>query len=95
MGILHPAVIEIALAARQGFDKGSHRFPSARAQPRGSLTVNRDKRLAHGDITGMLDGILVAGHEITIDRLPHGGDADLLQFIFLLVVIHVCKNTTI
>ena len=91
MWILHPSVIEVPLSPGERLDKGSHRLPSALAQVTGALGVMRDKGLPHPDVTGVLDGILVLLHQVTIDRLTHGGDAHGLQRLIITVLIHERK----
>ena len=91
MGIAHPSVIEIALTTRQRLDKGAHGLPCAIAQALGALRANRDERLPHLDVTGMLNGILILLHEIAIDRATHGGDAHGSQRLVVTLRIHSAK----
>ena len=93
MGILHPAIVEIALATGERLDKGAHRLPCALAQALWAQTVNRYKRLPHTDVASVLDGILELLHEVTIDRLSHGGDAHRFQVIVSLIIDHERKVT--
>ena len=93
IGILHPSIIEIALATGQSLDKGAHRFPCALAQAVGALRVTGDTRLSQTDVTSVLDGILVLLHEVMIDRLPHGRDAHRAQGIVFLIIVHERKDT--
>jgi hypothetical protein len=50
--------------------------------------------LSHLNVASMLDGILELLHEVAIDRLPHGSDADRPQLAIILIGIHVRKDTS-
>ena len=43
----------------------------------------------------MLNHVLVLRHQVVINRLPHGGDAHLLEWYLTdVVIVHVRKDTT-
>ena len=74
-GILHPAVIEIALATGQGFHKLSHGRPCRRTHAIWTSPVNRNPLLTLFDIASMFDGVLVFLHQVRINGLADSSNA--------------------
>ena len=78
-GVLHPAVVEIAFATSQRLDKIAHRVPCGRAKVLRALAVDGRPLLTLADVAGMLDGIFVFRHQVGIDRLTNGRDANFVH----------------
>ena len=70
--ILHPSVVEVATALRQGFDELAHRQPCRGAQAFRAFPVDGCPRLSLLDVAGMLEGVLVFGDEVGVGRLAEG-----------------------
>ena len=78
-GVLHPAIIEVAFAPGQGLYELPHGGPGRWAHALGTLAVQGYPLLAFPYITGVLDWVFVLGHQVVIDALPDGGDADFVH----------------
>ena len=75
-GVLHPAVVEVAFAPGKGLYELPHGGPGRWAHAIWTFTVNRNPLLTFQHVTGVLDGVFVFLHEVVINGLPDGSDAD-------------------
>ena len=78
-GILHPTVEEVTFALRQRLYKRPHGVPRRRAQTFRTFAVDGDPLLSLPDIASVLNGVLVLRHQIGIDCLANGCDANFVH----------------
>ena len=90
-GILHPAVVKVTFASGQRLNELTHGGPSRGTQALRTGSVDGYPLLAHADIAGMLDGVLILRHQVGIDGLADGGDSYFVHLITLDVT--GCKDT--
>ena len=83
-GVLHPTIVEVPLAFGQRFHKFPHGLPCSRTHPLWLPAVNGDPLLPFPDIASVLNGILILGHQVRIDRLANGCDSYFAHNIILL-----------
>ena len=69
--VFHPTVIKIPFSFGQRLHEPAHGTPCGRAHPLGTFTIDGNPLLARLDIAGVLDGVLVSGHQILINSLPY------------------------
>ena len=72
--ILHPAVVEIAAAFCQHFDKGFDATPGGIAEALRPLPVKGYPGITDVHFAGVLDGVFVQFHQIGIFTAPHSGN---------------------
>ena len=82
MRILHPAIEKVAATLRKLLYKGQHGLPGTLAHSLGLLTILHHKGLPQAHIAGVLDGILILGHQILVTG--HALDGNFHSF-------HHCK----
>ena len=72
--VFHPSIIEIAFSSGQRLNELPHGIPSRRTHPVGTFAIDGNPLLAFFYITGMLNGILVLGHQVRVNRLHEQDD---------------------
>ena len=77
MGVLHPAVVEVAAAAGEFLYELPHAPPRAVAKPFGLGAVVGDKHLTYAHFARVLDGVLIQLHEVFVDRPAYDRDPDV------------------
>ena len=73
IGVAHPAVVEIALAAGKRLHKRLHALPRAFTHPFGALAIAAHPLLTFGHIACVLDGVLVFCLQVPVVGLADGG----------------------
>ena len=79
MGVLHPAVEEVAAAGSELCYKWLQRFPGLGTEGRGHGAVDGNPLAALGDVARVQDGVLVLGDEVGVGDFADGCDADLFH----------------
>ena len=69
--VFHPSVIKVAFTFGQRLYEFPHGGPCRRAHPVGTFAIDGNPLLARLYIAGMLNGILVPGHQVRVNRLPY------------------------
>ena len=73
--VLHPSVVEVALASGQRLHELTHGRPCRRTHPFRLLAVYGDPLLALPDVASVLNRVLVFRHQVLIDRLANSRDS--------------------
>ena len=87
--VLHPAVVEVAFASGQRFHKLTHGTPGRRAHPLRAQAVLRYPLLSLRHLTCMFDGVLIVGHQVSIDGLTNGSNPHSVHLVFANII---CKD---
>ena len=92
-GIAHPAIVEVAFSLCERLRKRTNSLPCRRAETIGALGVGGYPLLPLPDVTGMFDGILVLSHQIVIDSLTNGSNANFVHGLDFCILCFGCKGT--
>lgn len=82
MGIFHPAVEEIAFAARKRLDERSHTLPRALAKPVGFCAADGQENLPRLNVASVFDRILVPLHQIAVFGFPDNGNSAVFHTFY-------------
>ena len=75
--VFHPSLIDILSPVGEGHDEGRDRFPGTVTKPLRFLPPVRDKYLPLPKIAGMLDRVLIPGHQVLVTGLSQNRDPDI------------------
>ena len=89
VGVLHPAVVEVAAAGRQLLDKPAHALPRAVAHPFGHRAATAHPFLPNNHIAGMCYRVFEFRLQVLVVRLAHNCNFHIVHRILCFAVAKV------